>query len=136
MSVNQPSYPRDLIGYGETPPDDEWPAGAVANAPLTGENERFIFVLDGQVELSAEGRANELDEEGHAFVRADQDRRITAQTAARLAVLERPCAPLAGQSAPRLHIANCKELTAAPMKDGDMPMQKSCCLKNWPLTVK
>ena len=81
-------------------------------------------MLDGQVELSVEGRANELDEEGYAFVRADQDRRITAQAAARLAVLERPCAPLAGQSAPRLHIANCKELTAAPIKGNDMLMLK------------
>ena len=99
------------------------PAGAVANAPLAG-NERFFFVLDGQVELSAEGRAHKLDEEGYAFVPADQDHRIAAQTVARLVVLERPYAPLAGQSAPGLHVANCKELTAVPMKGDDMLMLK------------
>ena len=70
-----------------------------------------------------------MDEEGDAFVPADQDRRIATKTAARLAVLEHPCAPLAGQSAPRLHIANCKELTAAPMKGDDMLLIKGCCLK-------
>ena len=44
MSVNQSSYPRDLIGYGETPPDAKWPGGArlalnfVVNYEEGGEN--------------------------------------------------------------------------------------------------
>ena len=44
MSVAQPSYPRDLIGYGETSPDAKWPSGArlaqnfVVNYEDDGEN--------------------------------------------------------------------------------------------------
>ena len=43
------SYPRDLVGYGRTPPDPQWPGGAaiavqfVLNYEEGGENN----VLDG-----------------------------------------------------------------------------------------
>lgn len=99
------------------------PAGASAQAPLRGI-ERFLFVLDGAVELSIDGQTHDLSEEGYAFIPADRDHRLTTQSGARLVVLERPYKPLAGQSAPDLHISNCKDLTAVPMKGDDMLMLK------------
>lgn len=99
------------------------PADAVAQPPVNGI-ERFFFVLDGQVELSVEGRVHQLDQEGYAFVPADHDHRITSWTGARLVVLERPFVALEGHPAPDLHVHNCKELNAVPMKGDDRLMLK------------
>jgi len=44
MSIIDPDYPRDLIGYGASPPAADWPAGArlalqfVINYEEGGEN--------------------------------------------------------------------------------------------------
>lgn len=97
--------------------------GQSGHAPLAGF-ERFFFVLSGDVTLTVAGDSVKMGEEGYAFVPSDTDHTITADEDALLVVLERAYIPLNGQDTPALHIANCKELTAVPMKGDDMLMLK------------
>ena len=97
--------------------------GAAGWVPLE-VMERFFFVLNGQVDLSVGGRLHKLDPEGYAFVPAGTDHTITSQSDARLVVLERPYVSLTGQSKPTLHVANCNDLNAVPMKGDNMLMLK------------
>ena len=49
MHLNQDSYPRDLIGYGRTPPHAQWPGGAriAVQIVLNYEEGAEANVLDG-----------------------------------------------------------------------------------------
>ena len=105
------------------------PAGSIAHPPLEGM-ERFIFVLDGEVELSIEGTIHNLQEEGYAFLPNDRNYQINAQIDTRLIVLERPFVHLEGQPTPKLHVANAKKLSAVPMKGDDMLMLKKLIPEN------
>jgi len=50
--LNQESYPRDLIGYGRTPPHAAWPGGAriAVQCVLNYEEGAERNVLDGDPE--------------------------------------------------------------------------------------
>ena len=99
------------------------PADVVGDEPVSGL-ERFLFVLEGQVELTAGGKTHILNPEGYAFVPMGLAHRITAKTAARVVVIERPYLALDGHAVPPLHVASTDDLTAAPLKGDDMLMLK------------
>ncbi len=99
------------------------PAQAEGGEPVSGL-ERFLFVLDGSVEVSVEGKKHVLSPEGYAFVPKGLAHRITAKTDARLLLIERPYLALDGQEAPSAHFSSTHDLTAAPLKGDDMLMLK------------
>ena len=105
------------------------PDGATASEPF-GCMERFLFVLEGTVELPAGVNAHTLAEEGYAFVPAGTAHGLTARGNARLVLIERSYAPLERRRAPALHFANARELTAVPMKGDDMLMLKKLLPEN------
>ena len=97
--------------------------GAIGHEPLA-QNERFFFVLSGEITLTVNDKTHQLSEEGYAFLPIGVSHRITATKDARLVVLERPYLPLDNHSVPDIHISNCKDLTASPMKGDNMLMLK------------
>lgn len=99
------------------------PEGAEASEPLEGM-ERFLFVLEGDVELVADQRVFQLQAEHYAFLPMDQSHRIRARTGARLVLIERAYIPLKGHSLPDLLVSSTDAVTAQPLKGDDMLMLK------------
>lgn len=99
------------------------PAGAEGGGPKAGL-ERFLFVLNGSVELIADGQSFDLTEESYAIIPQNQAHRIRAKSNARLILIERPYVPLDGHGAPSLHVASTSGLTSVAMKGDDKLMLK------------
>ncbi|MFV0244452.1 MAG: (S)-ureidoglycine aminohydrolase [Qingshengfaniella sp.] len=97
------------------------PEGASGLAPLAGM-ERFVFVIDGTVELSTGGTDHSLSAGGYAFLPADTDQRIRACSAARLSVLDVPHAPAPDGTRPGLVIGDAAQIPATPLKGDEMLM--------------
>ncbi|UQN08183.1 (S)-ureidoglycine aminohydrolase [Deinococcus sp. QL22] len=66
----------------------EMAPGAVASAP-PHDIQRFVFVLDGEVELQVGGGTHCLGEYGYAYLPAGTEHTLRAQNAARVAVFEK-----------------------------------------------
>ena len=64
-----------------------WPAAA----------QRFVYVLNGTVDLATEASFNTLTDGGYAYLPAGLDCTLTAQGTARVAVIEKNYQPLAGR---------------------------------------
>lgn len=101
----------------------DMPEGAEASEPVEGF-ERFLFVLDGRVDLVAGDKTHQLESESYAFLPAGQPHRIRAATKARLVLIERAYIPLKGYDAPAMLVSSTSEVTAAPLKGDDMLMLK------------
>ncbi len=85
--------------------------------------ERFFFVLDGQVVLKADGQTHELKAEGYAFLPAGTDHEISAQSHARIVVLERTYGDLPGhRDQPQIIVGSTLAITSGPLK-GDESLQ-------------
>ncbi|MEF2278484.1 (S)-ureidoglycine aminohydrolase [Deinococcus sp. YIM 134068] len=84
----------------------EMRAGAVASAPPKGV-QRFVFVLDGEVEVRVGGDTHRLTEYGYAYLPAGTDHSIHAGEAARVSVFEKRFQPqLEGLPAPEVFVGN------------------------------
>lgn len=77
----------------------EMPARAQATESKDGY-QRFVFVLSGEVTVNVAGEERTLGEYDYVFLPAGEGHTITAQTAARLAVFEKPYEAAAGAKAP------------------------------------
>jgi (S)-ureidoglycine aminohydrolase len=88
--------------------------GAVAGPPPSGV-ERVIFVLDGEVAVTA-GRAAEqvLTPGGYALVPPDTEARMLARSASRLNVFEKRYVSLAGVAPPRPVFGQEQNVTGVP----------------------
>ncbi len=87
--------------------------GAIGGSPLPGI-ERFVFVLEGEADLEAEGDRQTLDRYSYAFVPADLPHRVHLAAGCRLTVFERRFVPLAGAEAPGLVVGNEAALRGDP----------------------
>lgn len=67
-------------------------AGAQSGPPLPGI-QRFVFVLDGTVEAALDGSTTTLAAEDYLYVPADRPHTLSAQSAARLMIFEKPYVP-------------------------------------------
>ena len=85
----------------------EMPAGAVARESAHGY-QRFAFVLDGEVTVSVDGEARTLRESDYVFLPAGVAHTITATSAARVSVFEKPY-EVSGVTTPAVYWGNERE---------------------------
>jgi len=86
--------------------------------------QRFVFVLTGAVDLSTDASFHSLEAGGLAYIPAGHTHQITARSASRIAVIEKPYEPLAGVALPTLFVG--READATPtalMGDPDLQVR-------------
>ena len=89
--------------------------------------QRFIFVLEGQLQLEADGRQHDLGRHGYAYLPEDFPHRVVAKKPSRAAVIEKPYQTLAGVEPPRALIASEDTVPSHPLGD-DASLQVRCLL--------
>ena len=83
--------------------------------------QRFVYVLAGAVDLATGTSFQSIDPGGYAYLPEGLAHTLTAQSATRLAVIERPYQPLAGVAAPHLLVGNEADVISTPlMGDSDL----------------
>jgi (S)-ureidoglycine aminohydrolase len=89
------------------------PGGTLGPAPA----QRFVYVIEGELALEAEGGLHALAPGGFAFVPCAMPHTLRAETAARVAVIEKFHAPLPGEQAPaqRLIVGHESAVAAVPL---------------------
>jgi (S)-ureidoglycine aminohydrolase len=86
--------------------------------------QRFIYVLSGSVDLATDTRFHTLASCDYAYIPAGLSHTLTAQTATRLAVIEKIYQPLAGLAAPSLLVGSeAKVASSALMGDIDLQVR-------------
>jgi (S)-ureidoglycine aminohydrolase len=83
--------------------------GSLAPAPA----QRFLYVLDGKIELKAAGKRYVLKPGGYAYLPQGASHTVRAPGIARAAVIEKPYEPSAGTDQPEILIAD--EADVAPV---------------------
>ncbi|TDE86129.1 MULTISPECIES: (S)-ureidoglycine aminohydrolase [Deinococcus] len=96
----------------------EMGASAEASAPPAGI-QRFVFVLDGEVELRVNGETHRLAEYGYAYLPAGTDHSLCAQGGARVSVFEKKFhEQAAGLPAPQVVLGNERQVAGTEF-EGD-----------------
>lgn len=93
--------------------------------------QRFIYVLDGAVQVQADGKLNELGPRGYAFFPEGGSHRVIAPKASRVAVFEKRYQPLIGVSAPKTIVSAEDAIASHPLND-DRDLQVKCLLPDEP----
>jgi (S)-ureidoglycine aminohydrolase len=89
--------------------------------------QRFIYVLEGSLQLEGDGRKSELGVNAYAYIPAGSPHRVIAARSSRAAVIEKPYQQLSALSAPKLLIS--AEGQVSPHALGDDPgLQVKCLL--------
>jgi len=78
------------------------PGGTLGPEPA----QRFLYVLEGQIELHTDAGDHTLAERGFAYIPEGISHTVCAVTKARAALIEKPYQPLAAAPAPQLTIGN------------------------------
>ena len=87
--------------------------GSLGPAPA----QRFLYVLDGKVEIKASGRRRVLAPGGFAYLPQGAPHTVRATGVARAAVIEKPYEPQPGADAPEIVIGSEAAITATPLMD-------------------
>ncbi|MGD0443716.1 MAG: (S)-ureidoglycine aminohydrolase [Edaphobacter sp.] len=104
------------------------PAGGAAFTQYTAEldaggslgstsNQRFIYTLEGAIDLATETTFHTLISGSFAHIPEDTTHTVTAQQAARLAVIEKPYEPLASAPAPEVLVGHEDKILSIPLND-------------------
>jgi (S)-ureidoglycine aminohydrolase len=78
--------------------------------------ERFLYVLEGELKLTAGGCEHILSPGGFAFLPQGEPHTVCAQAASRAAVIEKPHEPLEGAASPEIVVGN--EAAVSPVSLG------------------
>jgi (S)-ureidoglycine aminohydrolase len=114
------------------------PAMGAKFAQYTGEFEsggelgstavqRFVYVLEGQLEVDVNGRGTPLEAHGFAYLPQGTTHRVAAIQASRAAVIEKTYQPAAGVDSPQVIISSEKEVDSHALND-DPDLQVKCLL--------
>jgi (S)-ureidoglycine aminohydrolase len=79
--------------------------------------QRFLFVLEGQLEVEVQGRKSELGSRGYAYLPEGLPHRVLATRASRVAVIEKPYEPLPSIATPGALISNEDEVSSHALGD-------------------
>jgi (S)-ureidoglycine aminohydrolase len=112
------------IGAAFTEYTAEFEAGGELGATPA---ERFIFVMDGAVNLDVSGKTNALRASGYAYLPAGLPHRISASEKARVAVIEKSYESLPGTAPPNLIISHENDIASHALDD-DSDLQVKCLL--------
>lgn len=77
--------------------------------------QRFLYVLDGKLELKAGSRTHTLKQGGYAYFPEGASHTVRAAGIARAAVIEKPYEALARAAAPKIVVGDEANITAAPL---------------------
>ena len=106
----------------------EYTAEIEAGGELGGTAaQRFIFVIEGRVELDVDGKVNELRERGYAYLPEGLRHRVLATKASRVVVIEKLYQALESVATPSLIVSNEDAITSHPLGD-DPSLQVKCLL--------
>jgi (S)-ureidoglycine aminohydrolase len=89
--------------------------------------QRFIFVIEGGVELAVDSKSSELREGGYAYLPEGLRHRVVATKVSRVAVVEKPYQALDSVQSPDLIISNEDAVSSHPLGD-DPSLQVKCLL--------
>jgi (S)-ureidoglycine aminohydrolase len=100
------------------------PGGTLGRASANGPLQRFVYVLSGAVDLTTDTSFHSLASGGYAYIPADLAHTLTAPSATRLAVIDKPYQPLAGVAAPHLLVGDeANVASTALMGDPDLQVR-------------
>jgi (S)-ureidoglycine aminohydrolase len=103
------------------------PKGELGNTSA----QRFIYVLDGTVNLEAKGKRHELSARGYAYFPEDCSHKIVAKEKSRVAVIEKPYQRIDKMEPPRLFVSS-EDSVSSHALDGDSDLQVKCLLPDEP----
>jgi (S)-ureidoglycine aminohydrolase len=89
--------------------------------------QRFVYVLDGQLNVEVEGRPTELGAHGYAYFPEGATHKVTAIKASRAAVIEKSYQKLTYVDSPLAIVANEDAVSSHPLAD-DPDLQVKCLL--------
>jgi len=95
---------------------------------LGGTNsQRFIYVLEGSLQLEVDGRKSELGVNAYAYIPEGSPHRVMAARSSRATVIEKPYQQLPAVSAPKLLISTEGQISSHALGD-DPDLQVKCLL--------
>ena len=103
------------------------PGGTLGHAA----SQRFIYMLSGAADLSTDSSFNSISPGGYAYLPAGLTHTLTAQSSARLAVIEKPYQPLTGAAAPAMLVGKESDIISTALL-GDPDLQVSSLLPDLP----
>ena len=112
------------LGAAFTQYTAEFEAGGELGSATT---QRFLFVLEGSVQVEAEGAKTELGPRGYAYLPQGLQHRVVAAQAGRAAVIEKPYQALASIKPPVLILSSEDSVTSHALGD-DPDLQVKCLL--------
>jgi (S)-ureidoglycine aminohydrolase len=89
--------------------------------------QRFLFVLEGELQLEADGKANKIGARGYAYLPEGLAHRVSASNLCRAAVIEKPYRPVDSVDTPTAFISHEDAVTSHPL-DNDPYLQVKCLL--------
>jgi len=89
--------------------------------------QRFIFVIEGGVNVTVDGKSSDLGARGYAFLPQGLHHRVVATKASRVAVIEKLYEALDSVAPPQLIISNEDAVSSHPLGD-DPGLQVKCLL--------
>ena len=89
--------------------------------------QRFVFVLEGSLEIEVDGRRSELEAKGYAYVPQGLRHRVVASKTSRAAVVEKPYQTLATVDSPRTMVSTETAVSSHPLND-DPDLEVKCLL--------
>lgn len=102
------------LGAAFTQYTAEFEAGGVLGNAM---GQRFLYVLDGEIEISGDGDAKVLAKDGYAYIPAGTKHCCASRDGGRAAVFEKTYASIAGQKTPALLTGQEPQITAQPLID-------------------
>ena len=103
------------IGAGFTQVTAEFAeGGTLGPAPA----QRFIYVIEGELELTVDGETRLMVSGGYAYIPQGVDHTVCARTTARAAVIEKPYQPQTDH-APETVVGNESSITSSPLMGDD-----------------
>jgi (S)-ureidoglycine aminohydrolase len=93
--------------------------------------QRFLYVLEGAVDLTTADTAKTLTTAGFAYLPASATHTLKAQQPTRLAVIEKPYEPLSSANAPEILIGHESTITSTAL-GGDLDLQVRSLLPDSP----
>ena len=91
------------------------PGGTLAEGPT----QRLLYVIQGKLTLAVEGsrKLHKLAPGGYAYIPTEHPHTLTALTAARVVIIDKPYLPLEGQPNPDFLIGREQDLPATPLNN-------------------
>lgn len=89
--------------------------------------QRFLFVLEGELQLKADGKVSGIGARGYAYLPEGLAHRVSASNLCRAAVIEKPYRPLDSGDTPAAFISHEDAVASHPL-DNDSDLQVKCLL--------